>query len=107
MVQIDRPLSEVLVDFASPFFPLGWRQGPASSVQWILDFAAVIWDAATAGASTEDIVAQIGEGAHVPAEVEAMIGALVRRKQLLFASDNRLLAVTTTPVAAPMASTSH
>ncbi|MBA3820288.1 MAG: hypothetical protein H0X17_15455 [Deltaproteobacteria bacterium] len=33
--------SDVLVDFASPVFPLGWRRGPSASVQWILDVAGV------------------------------------------------------------------
>jgi len=83
-----RPLSEVLVDFASPFFPLGWQRGPASSVQRILELAGIVWDATETGATAADICERFD---HVTPEVAVMIEALVRRKQLFFAADARMM----------------
>lgn len=84
-----RPLSEVLIDFASPFFPLAWRRGPSASVQSILDFAAAVWNAVNEGATAESLIAQVCEQPSAP--MNEMTHALVRRKQLFFANDTRMM----------------
>jgi hypothetical protein len=82
--------SDVLVDFASPFLPLGsldWRHGPSASVQWILDLAGLVWDLTDAGLATPQILEAIGP---LSAETAGIVDALVRRKTVVFARDRRL-----------------
>lgn len=92
MIMVSFDPSGVLVDFASPFFPLGWRRGPSASVQWILDVAGVVWELTEAGASTAQILEALEAVGPVAPATAQMVDALVRRKTVLFAGDRVLRA---------------
>jgi hypothetical protein len=79
--QMERPIDDVLREFARPFVVAGWSDRAA------LDAAAAIWDLVNAGLTTEQIVARLDEDGS--AHTTKLVEAFVARKRALFGSDHR------------------
>lgn len=83
---MERPILDVLRDFAQPFLELGQSNGAAPDSQAALAGAALIWDLASDGLTAAQIVALVADDRP---EAAPLVEALVRRKQLFFADDRR------------------
>jgi hypothetical protein len=87
-VAYERPLQDVLHDYARPFLALGQSNGEARDSQAALDYAALIWDLVVDGLTTAEIVALFDE---VEPRWAGVVEAFVERKQRFFADDRRYL----------------
>lgn len=83
---MERSIHDVLRDFAQPFLELGQSNGASADAPLALAQAALIWDLAASGMSSDEIVAFVAEDRP---QVAPVVEALVRRKQLFFADDRR------------------
>jgi hypothetical protein len=84
----ERPVDDVLRDYARPFLALGQSNGEASDARAALDYAALIWDLVVDGLTTAEIVALFDE---VEPRWARVVEAFVERKQRFFADDRRYL----------------
>jgi hypothetical protein len=78
---MQRPIDEVLCEFARPFVAAGW------SARAALDAAAAIWDLVIDGLTSEQIVARLDEDGD--AHWAKLVDAFVARKHALFGADRR------------------
>jgi hypothetical protein len=76
-----RPIDDVLREFARPFVNAGWSDNAA------LDAAAAIWDLVIDGLTSEQIIARLDEDGD--AHWAKLVTAFVARKHALFGSDQR------------------
>lgn len=90
----ERAIHDVLRDFAQPFLERGQSHGRTADGQAALDHAALIWDLAVDGLSSAEIIAILADDRPRAA---ALVEALVRRKQLLFANDRRYVVESRVP----------
>src|SRR5262245_19280035 len=84
--QEQRPIDEVLRDYAQPFLALGQSNGANRDSRAALDYAALIWDLVVDGVSSDEIVELFEE---VEPRWAKVVEAFVERKRRFFADDRR------------------
>lgn len=85
-----RRMSDTLVEFARP--ELLREEGSTEEWQFELKLAAMLWNAALIGKTSEELLKMLYEDREPEPELAALITNLVRRKQTTYARDKRFVA---------------